>query len=161
MKKIYLNEKLKEYYSDSLLESIECSNEFWDLDDGLENHLLSINKSENIRTIYSKRGTDLANNLFESYLVFGYTKKIEKKLLDKIIPKILTNYNIGRSNCSLNLIEPHKQPEREKNEHNNGMRCITESDYFNINQIRITLKDKSYDLHDKFWKDLNKTLSKL
>lgn len=161
MKKILLNDNLKIYYSESLEESIESDNEFWDLDEGIKNHLISINNSKNVRTIYSKKGKDLANFRFESYLRIGYTEKIEQELFNKIIPLFFNKYNLSTSEFSLEVIEPHKQSERTKTKENNGMRCITDSNYFNITQLMFKLKSKNNNIQDEFWNELNNTLSVL
>ena len=52
----YLTEDLKIYYESALLEVIDSQCNVGQIDDGLKGYLISINRSKNIRTLFSKKG---------------------------------------------------------------------------------------------------------
>ena len=162
MNNIYLTDDLKKYYVNSLLEIINCDDEFWNLDNGTEEHLISINQNNNIGTIYSKRGKGLSGKSFHSYLRIVFTKSIERRLIGEVLPTIIKDYNsLDNVKCKFEKIEPYIQAKKESSKNNHGLKCIVDPNYFNIKNILIELKNGNHELHAKFWNDLSCDLSNL
>ena len=159
---MYLSSKLKEYYLQAFSEVKNSDNEFWDLDNGIVDYLNSINKNENIQTLYSKYGNHLGGFNPESYLVFAYSKKVELKLFREIIPNLIFNYNTRHESiCRYSFNEPRMREDKNDKGGILKLKCVNDPQYFNINNIRITLEDGNNKIHDRFWQDLNDALSKI
>ena len=159
MNKIYLNEELKLYYSDSTEKEIALMN----IPIELHQPLRSINNSENIRTLFSQKAQKKYGiGQLYSYLNIAYTLQIESTLLEEIIPALENEYRLKREiEFKYSIIQPYKQEIREITEHNKGSEWLTNPEYFFINQIKFELQKGDAQDHDKFWEGLTKRLSKL
>ncbi|WMI66827.1 hypothetical protein RBH94_06595 [Aestuariibaculum sp. YM273] len=155
MNKIYLDENLKNYYTNCLLEEIKLEN----IDKGIEDYLLLICKNNSIRPIFSKKGIDFGKHY--SYLKISYSKHSEDTILKKVIPYFETEYSDNRYKCVCCEIKPYIQTKRKVTIENEGSKWLVDSNYFNISQIRFELKGGSEDLHEKFWSELSLQLSEL
>ena len=53
---VYLTKEIKEYYMNDFTNNVvNCSDEFWGLDEGLLEICTDINKNDNVQTLYSRR----------------------------------------------------------------------------------------------------------
>ena len=77
--KLYLTPETKAYYMAEFKKAIECTDKDWDLDKGLKEILIAINKNPNVQTILSKRSEDLERDN-SSFIEFVFTRSIEPKL---------------------------------------------------------------------------------
>ncbi|MGM5471337.1 hypothetical protein ACS386_13750 [Flavobacteriaceae bacterium LMO-SS05] len=158
MNKIYLDEDLKKYYANCLKTEIVLNN----INQDLQDPLISINKSENIRTLFSKKDKHDLKNCLHSYLRIAFTSKVEQTLLTQIIPTFELNFNLNEKfeyKCS--TIDPYIQPERKITKENKGSEWLINPEYFNVNQIKFDLQNGDSAIHDMFWAELNKYLSEL
>ncbi|WP_347922625.1 hypothetical protein [Pontimicrobium sp. SW4] len=154
----YLNDYLKKYYTDSLEEEIVLNK----IDKGIIAHLRLIGNNESIRPIFSKKNKDSIDRYNHSYLSIAYESNIEKKLLTVVKPYFLSKYNSGRNyECNCIEIKPYIKEERAITEENRGSKWQIDSDYFNVNHIRIDLKKGTNELHNQFWMELSTMLSDL
>ena len=158
MKKIYLNNQLKNYYFNCLEEEITLKK----IDKGLIDPLRQISNSKNIRPIFSKKNKDSFGRHNHSYISIAFESNIEEKLLTDIKPYFLSKYNSNKNyECNCIEIKPYNKKERATTKKNNGSKWQTDKDYFNVSQIRIDLKKGSKELHDEFWTELSAMLSGL
>jgi hypothetical protein len=158
---LYLTSDLKKYYLEALNETKNSENEFWKIESGIENHLTKINENENVQTLYSKCAENSKNFLTESYLVIAFTKKVELTIFRKTLPFFMFRYNDYDSNCNYIFNEPYFREDENGKPRVLNLKCVDDSNYFNINHIRITLNEGSLDLHKRFWNDLTEKLTEL
>jgi hypothetical protein len=77
---IFLTPQSKEYYLNEFKKAKACTDEYWDVDNGLIDVLDSINQNSNVQTLLSKRSDDLeVDNV--SYLHFTHTESVTHKIL--------------------------------------------------------------------------------
>jgi hypothetical protein len=77
--KLYLTPEKKAYYMAEFKKAIECTDEYFDLDYGLKDILIAINKNPNVQTLLSKRSEDLDFD-WDSYIQFAFSSSIEPKI---------------------------------------------------------------------------------
>lgn len=156
MNKIYLNDELKELYSNALQKELSIGK----IDKGISEHLIAINKSDNIRTIFSKRGSKDIGKGMITYLQIAYTSKIEKRLFEEIIPEITLLVERDLSGVfRWHEPQPRISSEiRDENEHNKGAVWLVDTNYFNISTIYFTLYDYDIESEDMFWNELRNQL---
>jgi hypothetical protein len=156
MNKIYLNDELKELYSKALQKELSIG----EIDKGISEHLIAINKSDNIRTIFSQRGNKDIGKGNRTYLRIAYTSKIEKRLFKEIIPEMTMLFERDlRGVFRWHETQPRISSElREENEHNKGAIWLVGTNYFNISTIYFTLDDYDIESGDKFWHELRNQL---
>lgn len=157
MNRIYLDDKLLQYYKEALIQEIDNKS----IDDDIEENLLKISNSQNIRPVFSKRGKDMLGRNLASYLMIGFTSNVDKSLFNNIIPYFESNYNLTwKYECKCFEVPPYTNPKMEITDANKGSKWLTDSDYFNISKIRFDLNGGTIELHNKFWMDLSDYLSK-
>ena len=117
MNKIYLNNQLKNYYSDCLEKEINLKN----IDNGIIEHLRLISVCKNIRPTFSKKGKDSIGRYLHSYLDVTYTSNIERKLMSVIIPHFDLRYSSNdQSEFNCNEIKPRINQKRKITKRNKG-----------------------------------------
>ena len=158
---MYLTSDLKKYYLEALTETENTNNEFWKIETGIIDNLKKINENGNVQTLYSKSAENSKSFSRESYLVIAYTQKVELTIFRKIIPYFMYNYNDYDSSCYYSFNEPYINKERIDTTGVLNLKCVDDPNYFNINNIRITLKNNSLKLHIQFWEELTKSLTEL
>lgn len=170
MKDIFLNTELKEYYLKDFNENVlNCENDFWDIDDGLNEILKNINVNKNIQSLYSKRyrcksgqGLDTSN---KSYLEFAFTKNIELILFREFMPKALLGFNQSlemKCACFYTYSYPKENPNYYEEPSKIGpLGCIDNPDYFRINHIELTMISSFNERHEQFWSFLQRELSSI
>lgn len=157
--KIYLDDELKNYYSNCLEEEIKLKK----IDNGLIEPLRLISNSKNIRPIFSKKNKDSIGRNNHSYLVIAFTVNVESILLTEIKHYFLSKFNTDRNyKCSFIELNPYsKENGRAVTEVNKGSKWLIDAEYFNVNQIRFELKKGSKELHIEFWNELSSMLANL
>lgn len=157
LQRIYLNDSLNKYYVNCLIEEIESNN----IDEGLAEHLLSISKSKNVKSIFSKKGVDSINKRdLHSFLRIAFTKEAEIKLFNQIKPFFESKYgNIKQILFDCYERKPSVSISRDITIHNKGAKWLVDSEYFNVSQLTFELKKGNKELHDEFWNELNRKLS--
>jgi len=78
LKQIYLSKELKLFYLKDFEKLLSDKNEFWKIEESIGGHLIKINISDKIQTLYSKNGQN--DSLLGSYLAFCYIEKLEQKI---------------------------------------------------------------------------------
>lgn len=159
----YLTRELKNYYmSDfAILLSFKGS-DFWDIDEGLEELLIQINKNIDFQTLYSKKfeiKPDSFSIECDSYLDLAYSKKAQEHLLS------LLNDVIISSNCNNSQIWIENHPPCDnanyRKESNFDIGCIKNPDYFRINHIRIKIESANIECHNLFWQNMESKFTEL
>lgn len=165
---IFLTEESKkEYMKDFNQNVLTCDDEFWDLDEGLKELLIEINKNPNIQTLYSKRYNRAKTTFdYKSYIRFTYTEEVEEKLLKHIIPTWLMMYSNFRSSsndtCIYRFDEPHENTNaRDGAPSKFNLACLNNNQYFNVNTIDIQMNSYDFKCHDRFWNDVTEALKSL
>lgn len=160
MKDIFLTKALKKIYLEDYLKAIDLENEFWRIEDFLIQKLNLINSNSQIQTLYSKYGGD--EILFnKSYLVFCYTKEVEEKIFKIVIPKITSKFSdLPKSICTYKFEYPRAN-ENYKGDVISEISCTDNKEHFRINHIRLELKSRRKDIHQKFWDFISQELSVL
>lgn len=163
---IFLTEgRKKKYMSDFKNNVLNCKDEFWGLDQGLENLLQSINENKLVQSLYSKKHYDgKEDSSGESYLKFCFHKDVELKIFREILPAALITFNRVEDygECSKCFymydrargIKPNGNSKIE-------LGCLNEGDFFSINSIQIYLQTEKLELHVQFWSFLERELTKL
>jgi hypothetical protein len=161
--KIYLTETLKNYYNSDLLSlTNDKTLGLYNLDDGLDKVLKSINLNPEIQSIYSKwyrQNPDVWDLNTKSYLILVYTEKIEK-LLISVLTSLKDQFSTENSECNYYLSEPGENPNFSPDS-KFKIGCLINPDYFRINHVKIEIDSGEDSLHDIFWESLGNKLSNL
>lgn len=164
MEEIYLDQTKKSYYLKDFNENVLTEiDPFWKLCETIKPHLIELNSLDNIQPIFSKY-PDNRNSLSrnESYLTFAYSKDIELHLYREILPFFIVRFNnLGESKFYYAFSEPKDNIlySDEPSEFKQG--CLTNPDYFRINQIRLSFECVTKATHDIFWTELVKNLKEI
>lgn len=160
MSKQYLNDSNREFYDKAVALIKTCTDDFWPLDDGLEEHIDLINLSQNVRTMYSRRGKNRSGDGLESYLDICYVKETESQIRN-LVESVLQSTFAGKHNCKFEFQykSPRVQIPNEKAPE--CLKYIEDANYWNIHHIRFELKGGFQDDHTLFWTILSGSLSKL
>lgn len=154
----YLTPELKEYYMNDFNNNVlKCEDEFWDLDEGLQDILININKSDKIQTLYSRRfngdlGEDGDNDV--SMLWILLSKDGDNEKFSKFI---------NECEDTIQYFEFfYCPPEYLKQKMDEGiiMGCMQDEKYFNSGAIMIKMCG-DIDEHDIFWGLIEKYLPNL
>ncbi|MDT0608028.1 hypothetical protein [Croceitalea rosinachiae] len=121
--------------------------EFWKIDEEIKNHLIEINKNNNIQSLYSKYGP--TDRMLGSYLEIGYSKSAEDHLFKSIIPEILFEFNALRGQCIYEFNYPRDNA-NYNGDRELGFSCTDNSEHFRINTIKISYKSYGQN-HLEFW----------
>jgi hypothetical protein len=156
----YLDEAKRKFYDKALAHIRACGDKFWDLDDNLDNHIDNINRNDNVRTMYSRRGKNRTGFGLESYLTICYTQEIENKIKDEFVPR-LNSYFADNKQCSFVTYYNPPRVDIDNEEAAEFLKYIEHPDYWNILNLKLELKGGNSEEHDKFWNLLSGTLSKL
>lgn len=152
---IYLDSIKKAYYLSDFNNNVLLESEsFWKVNESVKETLCKINDNSAVQTLYSKF-PDGSNFELESYFEFCYEQIKEQQIFRKIIPYFIIKYN-NHDNytcCTYMFNEPRDNPNHNPNT-KSKMGCITNSDYFRINSIRIDLTGGVLQDHQNFWNDL-------
>lgn len=162
MRNIYLTKKRKEFYTDDFKKVVSHTNPSWKLDDDLVELLEKINSNNQIQTLYSKKYSSPRKSLeYDSYLYFAFTRKVEPTILKRVIPEITTKYCLGEyfeNVCYYQYFFPRENPNYSEGKSSIDLGCINNSNYFNINHIKIKYKSANQETHTDFWNDLSDLL---
>jgi len=155
---MYLNNENCKFYSDALKHIQNCKDDFWKIDNHLDQYLLEINKSKSIRTLYSKYGSSNFGNL--SYLRFCYAKELETKIENDLMSMFSSEYKSKRSKFTFYKDEPKIGYENPKEKHD-CLKYISHPEYWNVWNFRIQLDGGNMKFHEKFWERLSEYLKSL
>ncbi|MBW6482958.1 MAG: hypothetical protein K0B10_07840 [Vicingaceae bacterium] len=162
-KNIYLNKAKKKKYMKDFDLLLNCKQDFWQLDFGVNDFLIKVNLNQNIQTLYSKKHNLNDFNCKLSYLKFCYFKEIELLLFRFVLPELILKYNNQKKREDTSLYYIFSFPKTNDNCTNNsnqiGIGCADNNDYFNINHLTIYLNSPYIEVHNEFWNDLVDKLS--
>ena len=150
---LYLTDEAKKRYMFDFEKLLNLTNsDFWDIDSGIKETLIQINKHSAYQTLYSKKyevRPDSWNLGGESYLEIAPKKESWENLFGILeqIKYCLTCYN---STIEINECEPHDNSNLNTNS-SFEIGCIKDPDYFRIRYIRISIESSDLNCHDKFW----------
>ena len=131
------------------METENSDHDFWSIESGITTHLNKINRNSNVQTLYSKCAKNCKNLSEESYLIIAYTRQVELRIFRKIIPYFIFNYNDSYSICHYTFNEPYMREGNDLHPEVLNLSCVDDPSYFNINHIRIELKNGGLNLHEK------------
>jgi len=154
----YLNKEDRILYTEALKHVQSLGN----LDEGVKEHLFSINKNENIRTMYSKRGKLNKGSVYNhSYLHICYSKEVEDLLESKLKPLLIDRYHQKEyRSTKLNFLPgtPHRCGDEDGGPE---WEYVRTPGYWDIKYFNIELVMGTDDLHESFWNELSQELSKI
>ena len=154
----YLTPELKEYYMKDFNNNVlKCEDEFWDLDEGLEDILIKINKSDKIQTLYSRRFTgDLGKNGDNdvSTLWILLSEEGDNGRFAEFIDECGSNIRL----FEFMYCPPEYLVQNMDKTINIG--CMQDGDYFNSGAIMIRMCGDMED-HNLFWSLVEKYLPNL
>ena len=133
--------------------------EFWKLDEGLSDLLVSINQSQNIQTVYSKKlipKPDMFGMRRNSYLYIAYKKDIKEKLMDTL----QAIASLFKGDITIEEREP-KINHRVVNEKLKGIGYFDNPKYLYIYHVKIEIESFNIKEHNRFWNELKEKLPKL
>lgn len=150
---LYLTDEKKITYMLDFDKLLSMTNsEFWGIDNGIREILITINNSRSYQTLYSKKyEIDPYNWNLEatSYLEITATEDSWIKLSD-ILQNIKHCVTCSNSLVEINEYAPHEN----YNLHGNlviDIGCIKDPNHFRIKYFRIAIESFDVNCHDKFW----------
>ena len=158
----YLTRELKNYYLKDFEILKEFSeNEFWKLDEGTLDTLLTINEKECLHTLYSKRHTSFNEFALErlSYLKIAFQKEKESELHD-ILQKIRSMLESESSEVDVLRSQPENNPNFQAGS-TCRLGCINNPDYFRIHSYTISIISDNQSDHEQFFEFLTDKISKM
>lgn len=158
---LYLTPETKEYYLNALKEVENSEHDFWKVEKGISTYLKKINENKNIQTLYSKGAGNCQDLSSESYLIIAYSKKVELRIFRELLPYFIYYYNDHESSCFYSFNGPGTKENNYEEARSLKLKCVDDPNYFNINHIRIELKEGSLNLHQEFWIELTEKLTEL
>jgi hypothetical protein len=155
----YLSKKSKLKYQIAFEELLSYNDsDFWDLDEGLQEILIGINKNENIQTLYSKKCSNFnqfgADHI--SYLQLAYSKNVEF-LLYNALENIQTIMKTRGLKSTILKEGPADNPNGGPNSEIT-LACSKDPDYFRINSFTIEIEGGNFSDHVEFFQLLNQKL---
>lgn len=160
MDNIYLSASTKASYQRDFIENVLSeTHEGWKLSSFIVDHLVELNKSNDVQPLYSKfpdNSLSLSRN--ESYLEIAYAENVELKLFRETLPTLLIKHNDNGSKLNYLFHEPRDNANYRDGARNFKMGCLTNPDYFRINHVRISFYNDYKENHVRFWDDLKNSL---
>jgi hypothetical protein len=162
MEEIYLSEKLKaEYLRDFNEFVLSETHESWKIHPKIKDHLIKLNQCSNFQTLYSAY-PERSQTSSVSYLKIAYSKIVELELLRSTIPYFLIMHNSDRnSKFNYRFYQNKDNANYREGPRNFKMGCLTDSQYFKVNHLRMEFKNFDIQAHDGFWANLTNTLIEL
>lgn len=159
----YLTPERKAYYMQDFEKLLTYEADFWKLDDGLKEILERINTNPRIQTLYSQRyypGKTV--NPDRSYLRFTYAREVEQTLFKQLIPELVERFVTSFDTwCYYGFSYPKDNGVYDPEQSTEAPGCLSNPDYFRINQIDLHLESASLSEHLVFWESLAEKLSTL
>lgn len=157
----YLTPESKAYYQKDLGENVlNVQEAYWKFDEELSELITRINQHPGLQTLYSRSysparsGLDL-NPL--SYLKIAYTSEMRLPL-GKALVEVYDALNRPES-----AVEVNEEPPQANLNYNpdkaRGMGCLDNPDYFRIWHFFISIRSEKVEVHQKFWKLMDSSLS--
>jgi hypothetical protein len=136
---------------------------FWKLDEGLPEILSRINSNEYIHALYSKRPAfKTPADLSLSYLEICYSEEVELRLFREVIPSLFPETASDPEAKLYYMFDgPRINPNYSRNTAPLWLGCIDDENYFFINTIKINLESKIKETHNRFWKILDLSLTRI
>jgi hypothetical protein len=145
---IYLTKEIKEYYMNDFTNNVvNCSDEFWDLDEGLLEICTDINKNDNVQTLYSRRC--LKNN-DENEASFLWLMISEQADVDKINTFIRT---CKREHKKFQFDYKHITAELDPDIKMGAMQDIN---YFQYGVVVVRIDSNKLKEHNLFWETIER-----
>lgn len=163
MEDTFLNSDLKKYYMDDFTKNVlTCTDEFWEISQGLRDILTKINENSKIQSLYSHQQTFNDWVMKPSYIDITFTQEIELTIFRDVIPCFQARYNIDNE-TRFNYYYSYPKIDKDVKEKNgsNDLACLTDQNYWKINSVRFELTTNSKETDDKFWQDIQTKLSGL
>jgi hypothetical protein len=160
MDAFYLDNRRREFYDAALSHIRACGDERWDLDEGLDGHIDFINVNDKVRTMYSRKGPNQLGSGMESYLYICYTRDVEDKIKNEVVPSLISSFANMR-NCDFAFRFEAPQVNLDEGEVSPCQKYIEHRDYWNVFNVKFELKGGNSGQHEEFWSILSTTLSRL
>lgn len=159
----YLTPEGKAYYIQDFEKLLTYEADFWKLDDGLKEILERINANPKVQTLYSQRYfPGKTTNPDRSYLRFAYAQEVEQTLFKKIIPELVERFVASFDTwCYYGFSYPKDNLVYDAEKGSDAPGCLTNPDYFRVNQIDLHLESASLAEHLVFWETLAEKLGDL
>lgn len=164
---IYLTQIRKKYYQNDFESNVlNCTTEFWRIDEGIKDYLIKINLNPYVQSLYSKKYKRSPGSLDglskNSYVRFAYSKCIESALFKELIPECLLRFNFDDKRCVYRFEYPKHNPNFDDNvEDSINLACISDPNYFKTNTITIEFDSTEESFHHEFWKFITNKLYQL
>lgn len=148
-----LTPELKAYYMADFEQNVlNCDDDFWQLDYGLKDLLININRSPNIQTLYSRKRNDKNDTNIYSFLWILISEDVSDAKVNNFIRD-------AKSKLYDFSCQPVKRITQNKEKHIK-MNCINDSKYFKNGAIMIQVVTPEQNEHHVFWKLIKKHLTK-
>jgi hypothetical protein len=148
---VYLTKEIKEYYMNDFTNNVvNCSDEFWGLDEGLLKICTDINKNDNVQTLYSRRC--LKDN-DENNISFLWIMISEQADVDKINTFIRTLkrqhkfHTFMPTKMEINGLLPDIK-----------IGATQDINYFQHGVIEVRIESKKLKEHNLFWETIARHL---
>ena len=146
----YLTPELKAKYMVDFNENVlTCTDEYWGLDNGLKDLLITINSNPNIQTLYSRKCNCNGIDGYDSYLWFLFSKDIDFDRINRFATRCASKHNIFTFEYlddAGEYIEPsYKIP---------NMGCVYDKSYLQNGIHIFYMQSKNIKKHNMFWNDI-------
>ncbi len=142
---VYLTKEIKEYYMNDFTNNVvNCSDEYWGLDEGVLDICTEINKNNNVQTLYSKKysggkGSDI------SYLWILYGKDVSVNEINEFVKEC-------ESKLDLFLFEYCEAPEPIISDREDiANLCLADPKYLQYGFVNMMMGSFDVEQHNLFW----------